>query len=87
MLFRFYGEVSVLKKMDDNSFETPHPSQVIVMYKSIQDCSYQDEASNVPTAFSGLWSSKKLEKFKCNKINFCFFNLKFFLKISPHTPY
>ena len=26
-------------------------------HKNIQDCSYQDEALNVPTAFYGLWSS------------------------------
>ena len=25
--------------------------------KALQDCSYQGEALNVPTAFEGLWSS------------------------------
>ena len=30
------------------------------MYK--QDCSYQGEALNVPTAFKGFWSSNNIKK-------------------------
>ena len=33
-----------------------------------QDCSYQAEALNVPTAFYGLWSSKNIKKFNEIKI-------------------
>ena len=33
-----------------------------------QDSSYQGEALNVPTAYSGLWSSNNNEIFKKNHI-------------------
>ena len=40
-----------------------------------QDCSYQGEALNVPTAIKGLWSSnniKKLDEIKQNEKNLKF---------------
>ena len=41
-----------------------------------QDCSYQGEALNVPTADKGLWSSNIITKLS-----------SIFFKSSPHTPY
>ena len=34
-----------------------------------QDCSYQGEALNVPTAFEGLWSRNDIKKLKVIKQN------------------
>ena len=40
-----------------------------MLSKMKQDCSYQGEALNVPTAFSGLWSSNNIKKFNEIKQN------------------
>ena len=55
-----------------------------------QNCSYQGEALNVPTAFKGLWSSnniKKINVIKQNENNFFSKIWNFLWKSSPHTPY
>ena len=55
-----------------------------------QDCSYQGEALNVPTAHSRFWSSKIIKKLKVKKQNEFFFQkfeIFFYKKKSPHTPY
>ena len=39
------------------------------VFKMKQDCSYQGEALNVPTAFEVLWSSNNIKKLKVIKQN------------------
>ena len=53
---------------------------------NLQDCSYQGESLNVPTAFQGLWSSNNIEKLNVLKQIEKFFFLKFEFFYENHPP-
>ena len=48
-----------------------------------QNCSYQGESLNVPTAFYGQWSSNNMKKMNGEKFKKVFFLIRKFVTIIP----